>query len=592
MKIFSLYILLLLSTQLSSNLFGSSIDNKKVTFKRLLEEMQYGKPDTISNNDGTKYLAVKINNTEIEFDRTIDNKLDDRFFKGADKIIVPYTVHLNKCTFSPAFWYLLRNIEFQGYLAFFECTNVKAKFTECTFKKTFRIYNTSIDFFQFTDCNFEHGFKMARSPVSDYFNFYNCNFSVNPAYLFDSPNIDMEARLFTFQNKLNPVDMSFEKCSFKVSDSLKNNLQYNINMLGSNFNNLKFNECYTNVSINLSQSSVVNQFTCFKSRFDNYIIVDAFNFNPTNAKVQWGSVAGSKISLLAVGSNTIITGKSTHELKDEFLYNSLVSCYAMFYNSYRNQGNRISANESYKEWKDIETIYLKHLLDEKYSFNTYFNWLMNIFLDLFCDYGTNPIKSIKWSFYVMSFFAFFYFFFPYEGGVFNRDSFFSRIKLYINYFTTKKSLSELYNEKPENSLVEEQSFNEYLAAIEQNRNKLPIYIRIFGKQIFRLAVLKIRIYKWYYKLLDRITGKWEGIKGRRKFLANVLYGGIIFIILCSFLLKRVFDCLTLSLNAFSTLGFGEIPVKGAAQYLTVIEGFVGWFLLSIFSVALISQIIQ
>ena len=340
---------------------GSSIDNKKVTFTRLLEEMRFGKPDTIANNDGTKYLVVKINNAQIEFDRTIDNKLDERFKNGGENIIVPYTVHLNNCTFSPTFWYLLNGIEFQGYLAFFGCTNVKAKFTNCTFKKTFRMYNTEVDFFQFSKCHFEHGYKMARSSVSDYLTFSDCHFSVNVAHLYDSPNNDMEARLFTFQNKLNPVDMSFERCRFEVEDTMKNNLQYNINMLGSNFNNLKFNECYTNVSINLSQSSVVNQFTCFKSVFDNYIIVDAFNFNPTNAKVQWNSVAGSKLALLASSSNEIITGKSVDQMKDEFLYNSLVSCYAMFYNSYRNQGNRISANESYKEWKDIETIYLKHL---------------------------------------------------------------------------------------------------------------------------------------------------------------------------------------------------------------------------------------
>ena len=217
---------------------------------------------------------------------------------------------------------------------------------------------------------------------------------------------------------------------------------------------------------------------------------------------------------------------------------------------------------------------------------------MNVFLDLFCDYGTNPVKSIKWSFFVMSFFASFYFFFPYEGGVFNRDSFFRKIRMYIHFFTTNKSLTELYNEKPIGNFDRPKNYDEYLDDIEKNRSKLPIFIRIFGKQLFRLAMFKIRLYKWYYQTLDSLTGKWENLKGKKKFLANLLYGGIISIILLSYILKRVFDCLTLSLNAFSTLGFGEVPVKGIAQYLTVIEGFVGWFLLSIFSVALISQIIQ
>jgi hypothetical protein len=49
------------------------------------------------------------------------------------------------------------------------------------------------------------------------------------------------------------------------------------------------------------------------------------------------------------------------------------------------------------------------------------------------------------------------------------------------------------------------------------------------------------------------------------------------------------NAFTLSLNSFVTLGFGEIPTKGAARYITIVEGFLGWFLLTLFSVALISQ---
>ena len=51
------------------------------------------------------------------------------------------------------------------------------------------------------------------------------------------------------------------------------------------------------------------------------------------------------------------------------------------------------------------------------------------------------------------------------------------------------------------------------------------------------------------------------------------------------------NAITLSLNAFVTLGFGEIPTKGVAKYITVVEGFLGWFLLSIFTVSLVSQLL-
>jgi hypothetical protein len=57
--------------------------------------------------------------------------------------------------------------------------------------------------------------------------------------------------------------------------------------------------------------------------------------------------------------------------------------------------------------------------------------------------------------------------------------------------------------------------------------------------------------------------------------------------------NRTYDCFinaaTLSLNAFTTLGFGNIPTHGMAKYVCVIQGFIRWFLLSIFTVALINQ---
>jgi hypothetical protein len=51
------------------------------------------------------------------------------------------------------------------------------------------------------------------------------------------------------------------------------------------------------------------------------------------------------------------------------------------------------------------------------------------------------------------------------------------------------------------------------------------------------------------------------------------------------------NALTLSLNAYTTLGFGNIPTHGIARYACVIQGFIGWFMLSIFTVALINQVL-
>lgn len=57
-----------------------------------------------------------------------------------------------------------------------------------------------------------------------------------------------------------------------------------------------------------------------------------------------------------------------------------------------------------------------------------------------------------------------------------------------------------------------------------------------------------------------------------------------------FLLSFI-NAFTLSLNSFVTLGFGIIPTTGLARYVCIIQGFMGWFLLSLFTVALINQVI-
>jgi len=64
-------------------------------------------------------------------------------------------------------------------------------------------------------------------------------------------------------------------------------------------------------------------------------------------------------------------------------------------------------------------------------------------------------------------------------------------------------------------------------------------------------------------------------------LLSLVYGFVI----------SLLNALTLSLNSFVTLGFGNIPTKGLARYICIIQGFIGWFLLSIFTVALINQVL-
>ena len=57
------------------------------------------------------------------------------------------------------------------------------------------------------------------------------------------------------------------------------------------------------------------------------------------------------------------------------------------------------------------------------------------------------------------------------------------------------------------------------------------------------------------------------------------------------LMMSLLNAVALSLNAFITLGFGNIPTTGVARYMCILQGALGWFLLSLFTVALLNQVL-
>ena len=98
--------------------------------------------------------------------------------------------------------------------------------------------------------------------------------------------------------------------------------------------------------------------------------------------------------------------------------------------------------------------------------------------------------------------------------------------------------------------------------------------------------------RWLYARFELIKGRWVDLSpGQRLITGSKVFVGLV-VYLGYLILVKAMNALILSINAFSTLGFGNIPVKSAIRYFTILEGFIGWFLLSIFSVSLISQILQ
>jgi hypothetical protein len=89
-----------------------------------------------------------------------------------------------------------------------------------------------------------------------------------------------------------------------------------------------------------------------------------------------------------------------------------------------------------------------------------------------------------------------------------------------------------------------------------------------------------------------MKGSWSELPKSKRIWKSILLVSAFTIAVIYDIFIKVLNALMLSINTFTTLGFGEIPIKGLPRYLAIIQGFIGWFMLTIFSVSLISQLLN
>ena len=89
-----------------------------------------------------------------------------------------------------------------------------------------------------------------------------------------------------------------------------------------------------------------------------------------------------------------------------------------------------------------------------------------------------------------------------------------------------------------------------------------------------------------------MKGTWQDLSKSKRIWKSVLLITFFLIAIVYDIFIKMLNALMLSINTFTTLGFGEIPIKGLPRYLAIIQGFIGWFMLTIFSVSLISQLLN
>lgn len=266
-----------------------------------------------------------------------------------------------------------------------------------------------------------------------------------------------------------------------------------------------------------------------------------------------------------------------------------VALRGQFYKLYKDKMDSEYSNEVYVEIKELETNRTKIEHKQNPSFNTFFKWRISQFLKIFSNYGTEPERSIIFSMYVIIFFSIIYLFFPNTWDVHGKKRIIDRYTFFFTYMNNKAGMHEVYLESKKDDILE---FKDFKTLLEKQGKTVPKFFTTTAYPLYKWSISGTKLSASLLKRFDVMRGTWEELPKKKKVWKSFLLISVFILAICYDLLIKVLNALMLSINTFTTLGFGDIPIKGFPRYLAIIQGFIGWFMLTIFSVALISQLLD
>lgn len=281
--------------------------------------------------------------------------------------------------------------------------------------------------------------------------------------------------------------------------------------------------------------------------------------------------------------------KDKYRIQNNKAFKAEMALRGEFFNYFKSRFDKESSNAVYMELKDLETARLQYIYNKSPSFNRYFKWKINQFLKVFSDYGTNPAKSIIFSIYVIFLFGAFYLFFPNSWDSHGKNRIMHRYSFFMKYMVKDTGMHEVYLDEKQKEFDE---YNTFSKVIEESQNKVPRFFTSSSILLLKWAKSGSVFSSFLLKRIDVMKGKWASLSNGRKIWKSALLISVFLLALIYDIFIKMLNALMLSINTFTTLGFGEIPIKGLPRYMAIVQGFVGWFLLTIFSVSLISQLME
>ncbi|WP_347174455.1 potassium channel family protein [Polaribacter uvawellassae] len=301
-------------------------------------------------------------------------------------------------------------------------------------------------------------------------------------------------------------------------------------------------------------------------------------------------ISKEKEQINELWSNKILLEYNTKiRIEDENLFKEEIKLLSGFYDYYKTAFDTKSSNQVYTTIKDLETERMAFEYGQKPTFETYFKWKINQFLKVFSAYGTEPARAVVFSMYVILLFAFIYLLFPNSWDAHGRKRIMNRYAFFFKYMNKKSGIHEVYLDNQKEDLLE---FDEFKTLVAQQGKTVPKFFTATALPLYKWAISGTKFSASVLKRVDIMKGTWNDLPLKKRWWKSFLLIGAFLIAICYDILIKMLNALMLSINTFTTLGFGEIPIKGLPRYLAIIQGFIGWFMLTIFSVSLISQLLN
>ncbi len=366
---------------------------------------------------------------------------------------------------------------------------------------------------------------------------------------------------------------------------------YSIDFRGSEFDKLSMFSNRMN-AINFTDAGIEKALLIDSLEVRNYIGIQNFDFPEANTNIPWDNLKGQKLALFQTHLSDVVIpyqAKSEKELGQTLLYNDLISMYKKFNKLYTERGDIQSANGSYVEIKEIETARQEYIQTVNPSMSNYINLLLNRVLSYFSDYATNPGKSVRRALEWLLIFTVLYMLTFSEWDGMNYAYYVKQYKLFSAYLSEPGDITDFYkpNEIPEEEMLEGLS-KSYL----KKQKRVPRVVVLFGEPLYYLGRMRRVMIPRLIRFFNFQKEDWASLNTKKRIWSGFIIGLVLVSFVTYVLVVKFFNGLIMSLNSFVVVGFGALPEKGLAMYICIIEGIIGWFLLTIFTITLFSQVLQ